>query len=327
MIGAGVAGLCCALELSRAGAQVDIVDKSAGLGADACSWFAGGMLAPWCEGESAEPLVVELGAESIAWWREAGVPLQERGSLVLSKPRDRSELTRFARRTAEHRFVSSEELQSLEPDLGSRFDTALYFPREAHLDPRGALQHLQGELASRGISVQYGVGAQTVQHGYERVVDCRGFAAKPDLGALRGVKGEMLLLRSSEFSLSRPVRLLHPRIPLYIVPRGKGIYMVGATMIESEDRSRITARSLIELLQGAYAVHPALAEAEVLETGCDVRPAFANNLPRLWRNGKTLHVNGLYRHGFLLAPSLARFAARALLHDTPIPKGLHDNPM
>ena len=85
--------------------------------------------------------------------------------------------------------------------------------------------------------------------------------------------------------------------------------MVGATMIESDAAQRISARSLLELLSAAYALHPAFGEAEVLEIGTGVRAAFPDNLPRLRRVGGALYVNGLYRHGFLLAPALARRAA------------------
>ena len=105
------------------------------------------------------------------------------------------------------------------------------------------------------------------------------------------------------------MRLLHPRIPLYIVPRGDGVFMLGATMIEASERGRITARSLLELLSAAYALHPAFGEAEILEIGVDARPAFPDNLPRIRRQGDDILVNGLYRHGFLLAPAMARMAA------------------
>lgn len=77
------------------------------------------------------------------------------------------------------------------------------------------------------------------------VVDCTGWAARHHLNDLRGVKGEMLLLRSKEITLARPIRLLDPRIPAYIVPRPGGAFMVGATMIESDDASRITVRSMM----------------------------------------------------------------------------------
>ena len=139
-----------------------------------------------------------------------------------------------------------------------------------------------------------------------------------------GVKGEMLLIRTPDIALKRPVRLLHPRIPLYIVPRADNIFMVGATMIESSQRSRISARAMLELLGGAYALHPAFAEAEIVEIGVDARPAFPDNLPRLVRQGRVIHVNGLYRHGFLLSPAMARMAADAVLDPALRPEVLHD---
>ena len=66
------------------------------------------------------------------------------------------------------------------------------------------------------------------------MIDCTGAAAIGRIGGLRGVRGEMLYVETEEITLSRPVRLLHPRHPLYIVPRGDGAFMVGATMIESD---------------------------------------------------------------------------------------------
>jgi glycine oxidase len=129
------------------------------------------------------------------------------------------------------------------------------------------------------------------------------------LSDLRGVKGEMVVLRCPDVRLTRPVRLLHPRLPLYLVPRGDGVYMLGATVIEASERGRVTARALLELLSAAYALHPAFAEAEIVEIGADARPAFPDNLPRIRRRGAVIYVNGLYRHGFLLAPALARRVA------------------
>jgi len=84
-------------------------------------------------------------------------------------------------------------------------------------------------------------------------------------------------------------------------------------MIESDQPTRISARSMLELLGAAYALHPAFGEAQIIEIGTGVRPAFADNLPRVLQRGGRLHVNGLYRHGFLLAPSLARQAAEHVL--------------
>jgi len=124
----------------------------------------------------------------------------------------------------------------------------------------------------------------------------------------------------ADVALSRPVRMLHPRRPAYIVPRGGGLFMVGATMIENEERARVTARSVVELVNSAFAIHPAFAEAEIVEMGSDVRPAFPDNLPRLTRRDRTIYINGLYRHGFLLAPALARRVAEIVLHGAHFPE-------
>jgi glycine oxidase len=66
-------------------------------------------------------------------------------------------------------------------------------------------------------------------------------------------------------------------------------------------------RSALELLGAAYAVHPAFAEARLVEFGSGLRPAYPDNLPRITlAGGNVIRVNGLYRHGFLIAPSLAQ---------------------
>lgn len=309
VIGAGVAGLCCALELTRRGHDVEVVERSDKLGEAACSWMAGGMLAPWCEAATTEEIVAARGAPSIEWWLANFSGTVRRGSLVLAPPRDSAELTRFAQRTREFDWVDGERIGELEPDLAGRFRRGLFFPSEAHLDPRAAL----AALAQR-VPVRFGrefAGAPTTA----TIVDCRGLAARDALTDLRGVRGEMLMVRSRDVAISRPVRLLHPRIPLYIVPRGDGIYMVGATMIESEAKGRATVRSTMELLSAAYALHPAFAEAEILELGTGLRPAFPDNLPAVRRAGRRLCLNGLFRHGFLLAPALAREAADLLEND------------
>ncbi|WP_375260027.1 FAD-dependent oxidoreductase [Citreimonas sp.] len=318
VLGAGVAGLCVATELVARGCAVTVFDAAPRPGPHGCSWWAGGMLAPFCEGETAEEPVVQLGQEAADWWERQGVTVARCGTLVVALGRDRRELDRFARRVAKHERLDGDALAALEPDLAGRFDRALHVAAEAHLDPRAALAHLRDRLEADGVTFVAEPGRPD-----GLTFDCRGLAARDVLPDLRGVKGEMAMLRSRDIRLSRPVRLLHPRFPLYVVPRADGLFMLGATQIESDDRRR-SVRSVLELLSAAYALHPAFGEAELVEIGVDARPAFPDNLPRLTRQGDTIHVNGLFRHGFLLAPALARMAADAALDGT-IPELMHED--
>ncbi len=306
--GAGVVGLTAALELTERGFSVEVFDISTEVGRGA-SWYAGGMLAPWCERESADEAVIALGQSALDWWDEATPGLVVRnGTLVVAPARDRAELSRFAARTRNYRLVAEDEIGELEPDLAGRFRQGLLFADEGHLDPRLALLALHQRLVAMGVAFHLGREG-VAEADFDRVIDCTGHAQVGTLPALRGVRGEMLYLSTGEVSLSRPVRLLHPRIPLYIVPREPGRFMVGATMIESQDDGPISARSLMELLNAAYALHPAFGEAKVIEMGTGIRPAFPDNLPGIEENGKTLHINGAYRHGFLLSPAMAKQAA------------------
>jgi len=316
VIGAGVAGLACALELAERGVAVEIVERGQALGDGSCSWMAGGMLAPWCERATTEPEVVTWGAPSIAWWAKRFPGTVQNGSLVLAQSREAPDLARFADRTERFEWADADRIAQLEPDLAGRFRRALFFPDEAHLDPRRALASLAETLKGRGVAIRFGVELDPKAADADIVVDCRGLAARDALTDLRGVRGEMIVVRTSDVSLARPVRMLHPRLPLYIVPRGDGLFMIGATMIESERRGPVSVRSAVELLNAAFALHPAFGEAEIVELGADLRPAFPDNLPQMRRAGRVLYANGLFRHGFLLAPELARRVADAVLDPT-----------
>jgi len=311
-VGAGVAGLAAALELAERGLRVEVIDRGRALGDGCCSWMAGGMLAPWCERATSDAQVVTLGEPSIAWWMRRFAGTARRGSLVVAQQRDAAELTHFSERTERCDWLDADQVAKLEPDLAGRFRRALFFPDEAHLDPRRALPALADSLKQLGVPIRFGVDAQAAGLRAELVVDCRGLAARDHLPDLRGVRGEMLMVRSRDLELSRPVRMLHPRIPLYVVPRGGGVYMIGATMIESEARGGASVRSTVEMLNAAYALHPAFGEAEILEIGADLRPAFPDNLPAVRRGANVIYVNGLYRHGFLLAPAMAKRVADAV---------------
>lgn len=310
VVGAGIVGLWQALTLARAGHRVRLVERSSQPFADAASRLAGAMLAPYCEAEAAGPVVRDLGLSALPLWRRTVPGVVFDGTLVVAPARDRAELTRFARLTEGHRAVGQQEIAALEPDLGDRFANGLFFADEGHVVPAAAMGSLLDQARAAGVDVR--LGSEDDAAGGTLRIDCRGLAARDKLPGLRGVRGERLVIRTPEVRLSRPVRLLHPRHPLYIVPWGDGRFLVGATVIESEDAGPVTVRSALDLLALAYTVHPAFGEAEIVEMAAGLRPAFADNLPRIIRRGDTLFVNGVFRHGFLIAPALAQLVAETL---------------
>ena len=228
---------------------------------------------------------------------------------MIAPPRDSAEIGRFAARTTGSERVDEAGVAALEPDLAGRFSKGLFFPEEGHLDPRSALAALAVRLGDKGAELCFGEDGGQLDGEADVVVDCRGFAARPELPELRGVRGEMIRIRAPDVRLTRTVRFLHPRFPLYIVPRADGEFMIGATMIESAKAGPVTVRSALELLGAAYALHPAFGEAEILEMSAGVRPAYPDNMPRIEERDGRIFVNGFYRHGFLLAPAFAERAA------------------
>jgi glycine oxidase len=135
---------------------------------------------------------------------------------------------------------------------------------------------------------------------------------------VRGVRGEIFWLHLPGLQLRRPLRLLHPRHRVYLVPRDGDIVVAGASEIESEDRSPVSLRSTVELLAAAHSVLPELAEARIVHSESNLRPALPDNLPRVERQAGLTRINGLFRHGWLIAP--------ALVEDALVHVGCHAGP-
>ena len=303
IIGAGIAGAWQALLFAQAGHAVTLHERGDAAMTESTSHWAGGMLAPYCEAEVSEPIISRLGLRSLDIWRRELPDTPFNGSLVVAHPRERNDFERFARMTEGHRRLDAAGLTELEPSLEGRFRDALFFPTEGHVEPRRVLPKLHARIKAAGGTIKFGsdVSANDLEG---LVIDCRGLSAREEQTDLRGVKGEMILIETSEVQLSRPVRLIHPRWPLYVIPREDNLFMLGATSIEAEDTG-VSVRSALELLGAAYAVHPAFGEARIVEFGSGLRPAYPDNLPRIGVRGGKISVNGLYRHGFLIAPALA----------------------
>ena len=303
VIGAGIAGAWQALLFAQAGHEVTLHERSDAAMTQSTSYWAGGMLAPYCEAEASEPVIVRLGIRSLDLWREHFPQTPFNGSLVVAHPRDRADFERFARLTTCYRRLDAHAITELEPSLEGRFRDGLFYADEGHVEPRRVLPELHARFTAAGGTLKF--NSDPAQDDLDGVViDCRGVFARDTQNDLRGVKGEIILIETDEIKLSRPVRLIHPRWPLYVIPRGGNRFMLGATSIEAEDNG-VSVRSALELLGAAYAVHPAFAEARIVEFGSGLRPAFPDNLPRIAIDNQKIAVNGLYRHGFLLAPALA----------------------
>ena len=303
VIGAGIAGAWQALLFAQAGRAVTLHERSDAEMTLSTSHWAGGMLAPWCESEVSEPVISRLGLRALDLWRRELPDTPFNGSLVVAHPRDRADFERFAKLTTGHRRLDADGLSEIEPSLEGRFRDALFYADEGHVEPRRILPELHARIKAAGGAIEFN-SEQDPARCDGIVIDCRGIFARDSEPGLRGVKGEMIVIETSEVELSRPVRLIHPRWPLYVIPRGQNRFMLGATSIEAEDTG-VSVRSALELLGAAYAVHPTFAEARIVEFGSGLRPAFSDNLPRIAVRNRRIAVNGLYRHGFLLAPALA----------------------
>lgn len=313
IIGAGIAGAWQALLFARAGHTVTLHERSDADLMLSTSHWAGGMLAPYCESEISEPVISRLGLASLALWRRELPETPFNGSLVIAHARDRADYDRFARRTSGYERLDAAQLATLEPSLEGRFREGLFYPTEGHVEPRRVLPKLHQRIIEAGGRVLFNSNV-TASDLDGLVIDCRGLDARDAEPELRGVKGEMILIETAEVQLARPVRLMHPRWPLYLIPRADNLFMLGATSLEAEDTG-VSLRSALELLGAAYSVHPAFGEARILEFGSGLRPAYPDNLPRITvTSEREIRVNGLYRHGFLIAPALAQATLNYVAH-------------
>ena len=145
---------------------------------------------------------------------------------------------------------------------------------------------------------------------FDLAIDVRGVGARATM-PVRGVRGEVVWLHAPGVRLQRPLRLLHPRHRVYIVPRPGYLFVVGASEIESEDRSPVSLSSAVELMAAAYSALPEMAEARIVHLEANLRPALPDNEPHLEQADGLLRLNGLFRHGWLIAPALIQQALEA----------------
>jgi glycine oxidase len=328
--GAGLLGRLLAWQLLMRGHKVTLYEAGELAIPPAAAWTAAGMISPLSEAVVSDYSIYRMGLFALEQWPRWLAQLSDapraqslfkhRGSLLVAHPQDLSELEQFSQELRYilpeqrgYRAVDGPEIQKLEPDLSTQFQQGLLLEDEGHIDNRNLLRTLLAEIRQlRGECIEHcpvevapgeviqAAGSQA----FDLVIDCRGIGAKPREPRLRGVRGEVLAVQTKEVSLQRPVRLMHPRYQLYIVPKLDNCFVIGATQIESEDRSPVTLQSSLELGSALYTLSPAFAEARIIDLGVNLRPAFMDNMPHVRLGEGLISANGLFRHGYLLAPAL-----------------------
>lgn len=332
IIGAGLMGRMLASLLAKQH-QICLIEKDDLTASNSAGYLAAAMIAPIAESVIASQHIVALGQHSLKLWPdllacfEQTVFFQQQGSLIVAHSQDRGDLHGFVNRlknqaSADAQLTNRQQIADLEPDLAGRFSQGLYLPNEGQVDNRALYQAAAERIGDLAVEVccqtqakplgngkvELRYGEQIESRQFDYVIDCRGLGAKQqlrdELSQLRGVRGEVARVYAPEVSLNRPIRLLHPRYPIYIAPKPEHEFVIGATEIESEDAKPPTVRSSLELLSAAYSVHPAFAEAEIRSISAGLRPTLQDNEPKIWLDQQLMQINGLYRHGYLLVPSL-----------------------
>lgn len=346
--GGGLLGRLLAWRLLRAGCAITLYEAGALSPSSAAAYTAAGMISPLSEAVVSDRDVYEMGMFALQQWPrwlaefsqpQVARPLfSQQGSLVIAHPQDLGELHQFIQElrhvlpgTEGYHPVDQAQIQQLEPDLNPHFQQGLLLEDEGHIDNRQVLNLLLEEIQSLGGQCIEHCPVQVEPHRiisaegstrFDLVIDCRGIGAKSQLPSLRGVRGETMHVQTSEVRLQRPVRLMHPRYQLYVVPKPDQRFIIGATQIESEDRSAISVQSSLELASALYTLSPAFAEARIVESGVNLRPAFMDNMPRITSQPGLISANGLFRHGFLLAPAVVTQVLAEILNTEPLPFNL-----
>jgi glycine oxidase len=342
VVGGGPIGLASAWRAAQRGLQVVVLERDR-VGSGAAS-VAAGRLAPATEADYGEEELLRLNLDSLHLYPsfveqlEAAtghdVDFRVCGTLSVALDRDGVEELRrvqqlYGRLGLEAEWLLPSEARRLEPGVAPGLAAGLHVPGEAAIDPRKLVAALAAALGDRVVEgaevaralVEDGrmVGVETRDgrafHADRVVVAAGAWGAPwlPDPPAVRPVKGEVLILRGPEPLVSRMVRSVGAQ-SVYLVPRGDGRLVVGATLLERGFDGAVTAGGVLELLRDAYRLLPEIAELELLEARASFRPGTDDNRPIVGPGaleGLVL-ATGHYRNGILLTPATADAVADLL---------------
>ena len=348
IVGGGAIGLACAWRAAQRGLRVRVLERDR-VGAGA-SGVAAGMLAPVGEATWGEDAFLELALRSHALWpgfaeelaaasgREVG--FLGIGSLHVAFDRDEAEELRrrfelMGSLGLDAEWLRPSACRELEPGLAPAVSGGVSAPHEAALDPRELVAALRvaaeragaeilegvevGELVREGGAVRGVRTADGAEHEANAVVLAAGawsglLDPRPPV---RPVKGQILTLRGDATEPLCERIVVSERV--YIVPRGDGRVVVGATVEELGFDVRVTAGGVHELLREAYRALPDVGELELVETIAGLRPGTPDNAPLIGSGGEEglLLATGHFRNGILLAPASAAAIADLLAGTDP----------
>jgi glycine oxidase len=304
------------------------------------SRVAAGMLAPVGELAFGEPQLLEMTIAAAARFpgfveelesaTGAATGYARQGALHVALDRDEAaELRRIHELQLslglDAEWLSPRRCRELEPGLAPSFNGAVHAPREARVDPRALSAALLRGLAAEGVMVRTETPAASAllederlagvvtENGEELWAEQVVLAAGawsgelewlPEAGRppVRPVKGQILELRARDGET--PCERIIASERVYLVPRGDGRLVVGATVEERGFDTAVTAGGVLELLREAYRLLPDVIEMELVEAAAGLRPGTADNLPLVGRSPLEglLWATGHYRNGILLAP-------------------------
>ena len=331
ILGAGILGRLLGFSISKnySNCRISIFEKTKPED-KTCSFVSGGMLAPFCELAACEQIISDLGVESLSLWEkivqdiEHPIFFKRNGTLVLAHKNDKCDLEKFKKnidyksRKCNYKILETMfEISEIEPDIEKKFYNGLLLESEGHIDNRDTLGGLLLELKKQSnvqilfscetkiISLNKIIDENNNEYSFDLILDCRGIGDK-EIRKIRGVRGEIITFENKEIFLNRPIRLIHPRFPLYIIPRANHKFLIGATNIESEINEEITIRSALELLTAIFSINSQFGQSKILEMNSQLRPTLENHKPKIFfSKAKSLvKINGLYRHGFMISPKI-----------------------
>jgi glycine oxidase len=352
VVGAGLIGLACAWRAQRRGLSVLVVERSSEPGAAASS-VAAGMLAPITEADFGElgPLRVNLAGRER--WSAFAAELEEltgmstgyreSGALVIAADADDAgELRRlhtFQRELGlDVEWLTPSRCRELEPGLSPRIAGGILAPQDGQAEPRAVTR----ALAAAVDELALGVDVEAVEHEGGRVTGVRtgdgsigcdqvvlaGGAWSAELAPdghgppVRPVKGQILELRARG-AVAEPFNRVLRTPRCYLVGRGDGRVVLGATVEEQGFDTTVTADGVFRLLEAAYEVLPDVGELELVRARAGLRPGTPDNTPVIGRGelDGLVWATGHWRNGVLLAP-LTGEAVAALLAGEELPAEL-----